>query len=207
MTEEGYPVARWRNDNEVDKEIRRFFTTLIAKAPFLEDISDSKLKNTVNLSEFKHQGQPAIGLGIAYFLEALALSLTSKECWDCCFLELEFQQIDDEGNITEERVQIIHACRSLHIKEHKQWILDRIKIEVYDGSDLWNRKAELFPSLEFCSNVNKQLQNIGNGERILNQIIRRLRELEDYCKNWQCGSFDSSKIPTKITPESVSRKK
>jgi hypothetical protein len=202
-----YPVARWRNDNEVDKEVRRFFTTLIAKAPFLEDISDSKLENTIDLSEFKHQGNPAIGLGIAYFLEALALSVTSEECWNCCFLELEFQQVDDDGEIIEERIQLIHACRSHHIREHEKWIRDRIKIEVYDGLDLWNRKEELFPSLEFCENVSKQLQNLSNGQLILKQIIKRLLELEDYCQNWQFGSFDSSKIPTKITPESDSRKR
>ncbi|MBR8838938.1 MAG: hypothetical protein DSM106950_34285 [Stigonema ocellatum SAG 48.90 = DSM 106950] len=57
----------------MDREARRFFITLITKAPFLADISDPKLEDTVNFSEFKYQGIQASGLGIAYLLETLAL--------------------------------------------------------------------------------------------------------------------------------------
>jgi hypothetical protein len=93
------------------------------------------------------------------------------------------------------------------VQEHEKWIRDRLKIEVYNGLDLWNRKEELFPSLEFCENVNKQLQEIGNGEPILKQIIKRLLELEEYCKSWTAGSFNSDTIPCKVSPESNSRLK
>ena len=138
---------------------------------------------------------------------SLAISFQSSAQWDCSLIELEVTLIDDEEELVPTIENVIHASCRNHIQKHEQWISDRIKIEVYNGSDIWNQKEELFPSLEFCSNVSKQLQNIGNGEQILKQIIKRLRELEDYCKSWQDGSFDLSKIPTKITPESDSRKK
>ena len=38
----GYPVARWRND--IDKEERRFFTSLTTKAPFWSDVAE-EIKN------------------------------------------------------------------------------------------------------------------------------------------------------------------
>lgn len=185
-----YPVARWRNDNEVDREARRFFRTLTTKAPFLADVSDSKLEDTVNLSEFKHQGTPANGLGIAYLLETLALSLVSEQCWDCSRLKMELRRLDENGEIIDEIVEIIHASRSKHVQEHVDWIKKRIRTGVNDGVELWNRREELFPNLELCDAVSKQLQNIRAGQLELQPIVKTLFELQNYCQNWKTGSFN-----------------
>ncbi len=40
----GYPVAKWRNDHEVDREARSFFRTLTSKAPYLTDIVDPEIE-------------------------------------------------------------------------------------------------------------------------------------------------------------------
>ena len=81
----------------------------------------------------------------------------------------------------------------------------RLKIEVNDGLDLWNRKEELFPSLEFCQNVYKQLQTLSKGELILQQIVKKLSELEDCCKSWTDGAFNLDNLASKATPESENR--
>jgi hypothetical protein len=49
--------------------------------------------------------------------------------------------------------------------------------------------------------------NFSNGEPILKQIIKRLLELEEYCKSWNTGSFNSDNISCKVSPESDSRLK
>ncbi len=196
-----YTVAQWRNDPNLDLERRRFLRTLQDKNdPPLPDIADPGI-------EVVYQAKQSIGLCYAFVFNSLAISFQSSSQWDSSLIEIEVTAIDDDEELVPKIENVIHASCKTHIQEHDQWISDHIKIKVYDGSDLWNQKEELFPSLEFCGNVSRQLQNLGNGEPILKQIIKRLLELEDYCKNWQFGSFDSSKIATKITPESDSRKK
>lgn len=200
-----YPVARWRNDNAVDREARRFLKTLITKAPFLTDVSDPEIEDTVDLSEFKHQGTQASGLGIAYLLEIMALSLASEQCWDCSRLQMEVRRLDENGEVIDEIVDIIHASRSNHVQEHADWIKNRIRLGVRDGVELWNRREELFPRLEFCEDVGKQIQSLGIGNSMLRMVVKRLFELEDYCKSWRTGAFNSDNLPSKATPESESR--
>lgn len=200
-----YPLIRWRNDNEVQREERSFFRTLTSKAPFLIDITDLDIENSVNLSEFKHQGEQASGLGHAFLLDALAMSVKSEPRWDCSRLELAVRRLDENAGIIDEIVEIIHASSSNHVHENLVWIRNRIRTKVINGLDLWNRKEELFPSLIFCDDVGKQMQSIVPGNPMLRQIVKRLSELEVYCKSWKTGAFNADHLPCKVSPESETR--
>jgi hypothetical protein len=48
-----YPIARWRNDREVNQEERSFFRSLTAKAPLWSDLSEA-IKRDFVLSEVCH---------------------------------------------------------------------------------------------------------------------------------------------------------
>ncbi len=202
----GYPVARWRNDGEVDKEERSFFRTLTAKAPFWTDVAE-EIKNDFDLSQVWHQKEQAIGLGFAWVSDALAVSLNSEARWDCSRLELEVTRLDDSEELIDDRVEIAHASRSNHVGEHGDWIKERIRIAVDDGVKLWERKDELFSKLIFCDSVGEQLQSLKTGNPMLRQVVRRLSELEECCKNWTVGAFDLDSLPSKASPESETRLK
>jgi hypothetical protein len=72
-----YSIANWRNDANVDREERRYFSSLATKAPYWSDLQDLETKNAYEVSEFRYHGVQADGLGFAYLLEALAMSLCS----------------------------------------------------------------------------------------------------------------------------------
>ncbi len=200
-----YPIVRWRNDSSVDREARRFLTALATKSPFLTDISDPEIENSVDLSEFKHQGVQAYGLGIAYLRDALSVSLISEPCWDNKHLKIEFRYIDEDEEVIDEIVEITHASRGNHVREHVTWIKERIRTKVNDGIELWHRRLELFPHLEFCERVSKQIECISAGDPMLRQVMKRLRDLEDYCNIWIDGYFDYDQLPCNISPERDSR--
>src|SRR5450631_4288387 len=63
-----YPLARWRNDNEVDTDTRRFFRTLLTKSPYLKDIEDNEIEDRNERTQFFYQNAEAKGLGAAYLL-------------------------------------------------------------------------------------------------------------------------------------------
>ncbi|MFL6337059.1 MAG: hypothetical protein ACJ754_27475 [Pyrinomonadaceae bacterium] len=197
-----YPLARWRNDPEVDREARRFLTTLATKVPFLQDLTSTEIEEKHERSECKFGGVIAEGLGIAHLLEALAISLKSEERWDTSELLLQFELLDEDG-LHEETINIVHASAEAHVLEHTPWINNRIRTGIRDGADLWDRRRELFPSLILCDDVSEQVQFLVAGNESLRQILKRLLELEDYSSNWNDGSFDPATLPSKATPESL----
>ena len=198
-----YPVNRWRNDSIVDIEARRFYRTLETKSPYLSGLP--LLEDKTLLCEYRHQDGVAEGLGVAYEMEALAISLCSETCWEQSRLSLEISQLDAEGNLYSETAGVVHACHDVHLQVHKQWIQTRIKRkglpQVRDGSELWNRRQDLFPHLSFCEEVGKQLQQLLPGDIMLQPTVRRLSELEDYCQHWTTGPFDATQL-SRATPES-----
>lgn len=196
----GYPVGRWLNDRTVDERQRRLFIALATKKPYIDDITESSEE------EFLFQQISVKSLGYAFLKDALAVSLRAEPCWDQKHLELEHHQLDDDGELTVELVKVMHASRSVHVQEHFYWIRASLQIEaqllISDGTALWKRREELFPHLLFCSSVESQLQQILSGSLMLKPIIKKLLELERFCKDWLDGPFDHRRIACTVSPES-----
>lgn len=190
-----YPIARWFNDSQIDRDTRLFFKTLATKLSYIPD-----------LPEFWYGEDQARGLGFAFQYEHLALSLRSEKFWYPGRIELEvrYPELDENDQIVTERVEAIHASSSDHVLEHADWIKKRIKTEIHEGSDLWNRREELFANLQFCESVEAQLKDLKFGNWLLHLVERKLFELEDFCEQWQAraDAFDVQRIPGKGGSES-----
>lgn len=200
----GYPVAQWRNDHEVDRDTRRFFTSLATKAPYLADISDSTISNKVDSSDFFHEERSAAGLGIAYLLDTLALSIRSAPCWYPGYLEITYTYLDSDGEILEEMVTVTHASHKEHILEHSSWIKERINTDINNGSDIWQQRESLFPNLQFCTSVGEALQLFNTGNSPFHLVLKKLLELEKFCLQWQehGGAFNLKNMPLTGSVES-----
>ena len=193
-----YPLRRWLNDPAVDREIRLYIKVLTTKAPFWEDLPD--LHDNVLAHEFIFDGREAQGLGVAYLLESLAVSLPSEESWNSAPLTLNAKWISEDDQLIEQTVDVIHASQPSHVVEHTRWISERLRSDVQNGVDLWNRRTELFPSLVFCETVGERIQSLS--PTMLYPVVRGLFNLEAYCRDWSEGRFDSTQLATKATPES-----
>jgi hypothetical protein len=194
----GYPLRRWLNDREVDLEARRYIKSLTTKAPFWDGLPE--LYDRVLEHEFRYDGRQAPGLGVAYLLESLAISLLSEDCWSVALLLLDAQWMIEGGDIEAGTVHVIHAGQPAHVDEHSEWIQERLRSDVRDGDDLWNRRAELFPSLAFCEATNRQIKSLNS--TMLRPVARRLFELHVYCQGWTGSGFDPDQLPARATPES-----
>ncbi|TVP65473.1 MAG: hypothetical protein EA343_03255 [Nodularia sp. (in: Bacteria)] len=203
-----YPLRRWLNDKNINQIERQYIKILATTSPFSTDIVNSEvqdIENNASLFEFRHQGEMAIGLGIAYVLETIAISLLSEECWDCNRLEIEFISLDEDKEIVHELVKIFHVSRSTHVQEHAnliQKIQEHIYRQVSNGVEMWNRREELFPNLEFCHAVRRQLEDIRTGQLELQPVLKKLFELQKCCENWNNGSFNTEGYPLEESGES-----
>jgi hypothetical protein len=208
MLAENYPLSRWRNDNEVNREERTFLRTLATKTPLSVDIPNLDIKIKVENSdcELSLQGSQAEGFKVAYYLETLAISLNSESLWNSSHIKLELVQIDDNKELIEESVEVLHASQKSHVLEHGDWINKRQQTGVADGLELWNIRAELFSNLEFCDRVSQQIQSLAD-PTMLRQVVRKLFELNELSQNWTDGALDLDNLPSKVSPESESRLK
>lgn len=200
----GYTLYNWTKDANVDRDEGRFFRTLATKAPLLVDYENTSIDDRFGLSEFRCGANQAHGLGMAFLLETLALSLQSDEQWDSAYIELHSTVMDDDGELTHEAVEVTHASRPEHVSQHKMWVQDRLKVSVPDGVELWKRREELLPSLIFCDLASKQMQELHGRHPIFRFVRTALFEMESYCKGWTSGPFDKDRLHCITSTESVS---
>ncbi|BDA69845.1 hypothetical protein CAL7716_040110 [Calothrix sp. PCC 7716] len=55
--------------------------------------------------------------------------------------------------------------------------------------ELWDRREEFFPNLDFCDSVARQLQSILNGQLELQAVVDTLFTIQECCSTWQTGAF------------------
>jgi hypothetical protein len=203
---ENYPLSCWLIDPEVNKDDRTFLRTLATKTPLSVDITDVKIK-TIQDSDCELgslQGTQAEGFKVAYYLETLAISFNSESLWNSSRIKLELIQIDDNEELIQESVEVLHASQENHVLEHANWIQKRQQTGVADGLELWNRRAELFSSLEFCDRVSQQIKSLVD-PKMLRQVVRKLFELDELSKSWTDGALNLDNLPSNASPESESR--
>jgi hypothetical protein len=198
-----YPVNRWRNDREVNPDERRYFGRLQTKYPYLVGYKELADKN--QLYSFTYEESRADGLGAAYHLEALSISFRSHERWHVSRINLvaEWMDEEDEG-IRTENISINHVSCTDHITEHESWITERCRASIRSGTDMWNRRTDLWSSLIFCESVGSQLQSLGERDPMLPQVWRRLNCLQEYCQRWESGAFNKDELQCTASLESES---
>ncbi|TAG95756.1 MAG: hypothetical protein EAZ09_11280 [Oscillatoriales cyanobacterium] len=203
---ENYPLSCWLIDPEVNKDERTFLRTLATKSPLSVDITDVKIK-TIQDSDCELgslQGTQAEGFKVAYYLETLAISFNSESLWNSSRIKLELIQIDDNEELIQESVEVLHASQENHVLEHANWIQKRLQPDRLNGMELWNRRDELFPSLQFCKAGNKQLRRLRTGEKKLELVLEVLSVLDKCAKTWQAGYFSLEGYPFEESGESES---
>jgi hypothetical protein len=197
-----YTLAQWRNDVEVSREERQFFKTLVTKSPYLVELPN--LQAQANGEEFYWNAQIALGLGYAYLLDALAVSFCSASEWNREFVSLAYHRLvesDSGSEIQSEDVAVQHCSAAAHLSTHKDWLENRCIQSVKNGSDLWNRRKELFQKLVFCDSVQSSLLSL-YGDDPFKEICKWLFFLEGECKSWTRGPFRLEVSRNSVSPES-----
>ncbi|MBS9383839.1 MAG: hypothetical protein HEQ24_06200 [Dolichospermum sp. BR01] len=197
-----YPLEKWLNDPKVDQVEQDFF--LDTRFFEFNEFPDQEQENEVLYACRDYTNEPK-GLVYAYTLKALSVSFKTHELWNNNLTSLLQITINEDGKLLEEIIEVKHASSKNHVIEHEEWIKNRLYDNINSGLDLWNNRKEIFPHLEFCDSVEKQLENINNGYPIFQQIMKKLSELEEYSKKWISGTFNKDDFASKVTPESKSR--
>ena len=205
-----YPMGAWFGDNSVSRDERDFVLAYATQYSFIrpydEDLRDDENFQSGKLAfEGKLGSDKAQGLGFAYLLKGLALSILSEQCWDTAWLNLDCFEWDPEyQKFVEKSETLRHVARSRHLTDiHVSWIEERIRASVRTGSELLQRASILFPNLVFCKGARKQIEDSAASSMPLPSVLEHLFELEKLANAWEQGEFNYQNIHN-ASPESPS---
>lgn len=185
---DGYTVGRWLKTNKQGDEPRwRRVNLLVDKRRDFEYFGSQD-----NDTEYSYSGRSASGLPLAHSEDGLAVSFCSDEEWDVPSVELEKAWVSD-ANVETCTLNVLHASRSFHLDSHIDW-LKRWTAGPGNGKELWDRRAELFPNLDFCESVETQIAGLSGAEVRFKVTVRGLEALETYCKSWDTPHFDIHRL-------------
>jgi hypothetical protein len=200
-----YPLAKWLNDPNVDQVEQDFILSMqFFEFNEFDEFFDQSQSNEVLYACEDYNDNPK-GFIYADTLKALSVSFKTHELWNNNVISLLKITNNEDGELLEEIIEVRHASTRNHIIQHQEWIKRLLTDNINSGLTLWNNREEIFPHLEFCNSVEKQLENINNSHPIFQQIMKKLSELEEYSKKWISGAFNKDDFASKITPESKSR--
>lgn len=195
-----YVFSQWRNDGEVDLEARRWVRSLQINCPAIGPADGADVVEREQLSEFRCGAEAARGLGTAFLLDGLCVSLGGDARWTVPELAVVADTLDEACNFSRETVRVRHAAGPEHADAHADWLGLRDE-EIGSPLELWERRAELFPGLVFCEEVRAQLEGVDRGAPVLRQIVEKLRLLDRHFRAWD-GVFDADALGVKVTTES-----
>lgn len=197
---EGYSVRDWRNDPAVTRELQTAWRGMQARSPLLRTDAPPEERDRLLGGECSFEGTQAAGLGAAVLLGGLAISMHSHERWLRSRVKAVLTELGEDGFAPSE-VEIRHAAAVAHIEEHREWLRPP-PYDPTDAKDLWQKRAELYPALVFCTHVEKALEAFGSGTDLFKQVKARLRDLQGFFSAWDGKAFDPDKVPFKVTPDS-----
>jgi hypothetical protein len=183
----GYSVGRWLGEyRDHDRRVRIKYL-LDRCIDYAECVA--AYQNEPEEVEYKHAGQLAKGLSVAYIIDGLALSFWSYEKWNTTSLGLEKSWIAND-DVETSSLSVPHACRTSHLEAHAEWLQHKEPPPPSNGQQLWDQRAVLFPSLDFCDSVEDQLTSLGGNHPRFKAVLRGLSDLQKYCNNWSTPNFD-----------------
>lgn len=195
MVAADYPFVHWLNDHEVPLEQRQHLLSMVTRSAALVDDQSED-------AECRYSAERAIGLTNAWSNGGMAVSLASASPWDTPWLSVELHQLRSSGDIETRNESLRHASLPSHVHEHAEWIRELYRVAVRDGRDLWDKRAVVCPNLEFCTEIRRDLAAFKRGDPALAQILKRLKEMDEFFAGWDGAPIAPSSLPSCCTPES-----
>lgn len=183
----GQPIGKWAGKN---KEMWQRLLLMQSKWPHRVVYPEGEGFYDV---EYRHGDRPADGLGAAHLMDGLGVSLPLDPCWDTDQVRVHRQRLVDDadggGAFETDEVGVRHLSSSIHCETHGPWIRAGVEAvragglgAVRRGADLWEQRAELFPTLQFLPCVEQDLRQLPDGW--VRPVRDRLAELQEAVAAW-----------------------
>jgi hypothetical protein len=162
--------------SEAHRDLKRFFLSRVANAPFVESLMDGAEGKCV--AEARVDGIASIALTYAVLTDGMTVSSAGIGAWERLLLPAEVMELGEDGE-RQYNAQLPNAWSPEAAEGHGAWIKDRPYAGIESGANLAARRRELLPSTLFCRNALDQLRKIRKGAPVFRHVLTHLRALND----------------------------
>ncbi|GAA3811237.1 hypothetical protein ACFS5L_32070 [Streptomyces phyllanthi] len=202
---EGYPIGKWIGSSPKNHARWQRLLALRSRSPvrsvFPTPDADGHL-------EYHYKGEEVLGLGAAHFMDGIAVSLPVAPEWQRPAVTLERTELvelaDESMEFEHETVDVRHISAPPHVDEHLAWIRESSLARAATGRQIWERKADLYPHLQFLSRTEAHLSDLD--PRWVVPVRRRLEQLDAAVALWEPTARPEPEWQSKVTPESQTRR-
>lgn len=147
------------------------------------------------------------GFGYAFNKNLGAISLSTNDVWNKDTYEIKSEFLSDTEEIIEETVQVKHILIASGKINHEIWLKEQFVIkqlqiskDIDNISDIWKNRETLFPTLNFCAEVENQLNSFeSTNDSSFKKAIRYLLNLENHMKEVRNGTKEFDQFPGDIS--------
>ena len=208
---DGHSIAALRN-SQLCVEEGQFLKRLQDRSPF-DRVIEAEGEQDFTLTEFRisdgggeFAGATAKALGLSWALDGICFSFETHPAWQVTPISLIRYELDSEtGDITELAVDARNLTATIGTATFEEFLRRPPPLTVDNGADLWARRAELFPNLQFLPRVQCQLEALLTGDRVLAAAIRRLGDINASVGAWARDGSATPQWTRYMRPESESR--
>jgi hypothetical protein len=203
---EGYPINKWIGSSPRNHTLWLSLRALQNKSPVRSVYPAPDADDNL---EYRHEGEIVLGLGAADFMDGIAVSLPVARQWQTSRVGLDRSELVelDDGSLEFERetVDVRHISAEPHLDEHRAWIRQSSLARAVTGGEIWERRADLYPHLQFLPRTEAQLRDLD--PRWVVPVRRCLERLEASSAAWDPATSAEPDWQTKVTPEGETRKR
>ncbi|NED36744.1 hypothetical protein [Streptomyces sp. SID8499] len=203
---EGYPITKWIGSNPRNHARWQRLRALQNRSPVRSVLP---AEDAADHLEYHHRETVVLGLGAAHFMDGLAVSLPVVPDWHTPSVLLHRRELSesDDGSLTltHDIVSVRNLSAQPHVDEHRAWIRQSRLHAVTSGRAIWERRADLYPHLDFLPRTEEQLTALG--PHWIVPVRRCLEKLEEAVGAWEPAASAEPDWLTKVTPEGETRKR
>ncbi|GGT18627.1 hypothetical protein GCM10010207_17070 [Streptomyces atratus] len=203
---EGYPIGKWIGASPKNHVRWQRLLSLRNRSPVRSVYPAPDADGNL---EYRHEGEEALALGAAHFMDGIAVSLPVAHEWQTPAVSVERSELVelDDGSLEFERdcVDVRHISAPPHVDEHLGWIRESSLARAATGRQIWERKADLYPSLQFLPRTEAQLSDLD--PRWVVPVRRCLERLDAAAAAWDPATMHEPEWQSKVTPEGETRKR
>lgn len=203
---QGYPVGKWIGASPKNHARWQRLLGLRNRSPvrsvFPEPDADGHL-------DYRHEGEEAQALGAAHFMDGVAVSLSVSREWQRPTVSIErseLVELDDGAlDFVHDTVDVRHISAPPHVEEHLGWIRESSLARAVTGRQIWERRTDLYPSLQFLPRTEAQFIDLD--PRWVVPVRRCLERLDAAAAAWDPAATHEPEWQSKVTPEGETRKR
>ena len=146
--------------------------------------------------EFIYEKQYLTGAMEAVISDSFIISLCVDHKWEKDKIEGNlYSLIEDRSQKAE--INNLYTQEQVNFEPYLTF-LKTVRLKIYSYKDLWEKRSKLFPYLEFCPSIEKEIVSLETF--YINQVLCKLKELNEYSREYSGQRF-RPELLTKTTPE------